>query len=74
VGDLFDATFKANQRNLRLLERLVAEPERTHRASRKLLVWLGIGMLVLLLAIGILVVVIGVMIVQAVVQGRGPLG
>lgn len=74
VGDLFDATFKANQRNLRLLERLVAEPERTHRASRKILLWIGIGMLVLLLAIGVLAVVIGVMIVQAILQGRGPLG
>ena len=74
IGDIFDATFKANQRNLRLLERLVAEPERTHQASRKFFVWMAIGMLVLLLAIGILAVVVGVMIVQAIVQGRGPLG
>ena len=74
IGDLFDATFKANQRNLRLLERLVAEPERTHLASRKFFAWMAIGILVLLLAIGVLAVVIGVMIVQAIVQGRGPLG
>jgi hypothetical protein len=74
LGDLFDASFKANQRNLRLLERLVAEPERTHRASRKFLVWMAIGIVVLLLAIGVLAVVIGMMIVQAIVQGRGPLG
>ena len=74
IGDIFDATFKANQRNLRLLERLVAEPERTHQASRKFFIWMAIGMLVLLLAIGILAVVVGVMIVQAIVQGRGPLG
>ena len=74
VGDLFDATFKANQRNLRLLERLVEAPEATHQASRKFFVWMAIGMLMLLLAIGILAVVVGVMIVQAIVQGRGPLG
>jgi hypothetical protein len=74
LGDIFDASFKANQRNLRLLERLVAEPEAAHHASRKFLVWMAIGMLVLLLAIGVLAVVIGVMIVQAIVQGRGPLG
>jgi hypothetical protein len=74
LGDLFDATFKANKRNLRLLERLVAEPEAAHHASRKFLIWMGIGMLVVLLAIGILAVVIGIMIVQAIVQGRGPLG
>jgi hypothetical protein len=35
---------------------------------------MAIGMLVVLLAIGVLAVVIGVMIVQAIVQGRGPLG
>jgi hypothetical protein len=74
LGDLFDASFKANQRNLRLLERLVAEPEATHHASRKFLVWMAIATLVLLLAVGVLAVVIGVMIVQAIVQGRGPLG
>ncbi len=74
IGDLFDATFKANQRNLRLLERLVAEPDRTHQSSRKLLAWMGIGILLLLLAIGIVAVVVGVMIVRAIVQGRGPLG
>lgn len=74
LGDLFDASFKANQRNLRLLERLVAEPEATHHASRKFFVWMAIATLVLLLAVGVLAVVIGVMIVQAIVQGRGPLG
>ena len=74
LGDLFDASFKANQRNLRLLERLVAEPEAAHHASRKFFVWMAIATLVLLLAVGVLAVVIGVMIVQAIVQGRGPLG
>ena len=74
LGDLFDATFKANQRNMRLLERLAAAPEVTHRASRRFLIWMGVGIAVLLLAIGVLAVVIGVMIVRALVEGRGPLG
>lgn len=73
IGDLFDATFKANQRNMRLLERLAAAPEVTHRASRRFLIWMGVGIAVLLLAIGVLAVVIGVMIVRALVEGRGPL-
>jgi len=73
VGDLFDAAYKANQRNLRLLERLVAEPELTRRRSRRLLIWLGVGILALLLAIGVAAVVLGVLIVRAILQGRGPL-
>jgi hypothetical protein len=39
AGDVFDAAFKANQRNVRLLERWLDEPRRTARSSR----WLGIG-------------------------------
>ncbi|UCC25633.1 MAG: DUF4112 domain-containing protein [Gemmatimonadales bacterium] len=34
LGDLFDATWKANNRNLELLEAHVAAPERTARRSR----------------------------------------
>ena len=74
IGDLFDATFKANQRNMRLLERLAAAPDTTHRSSRKFLIWMGLGIAAVLLAIGILAVVVGVMIVRAIVEGRGPLG
>jgi hypothetical protein len=36
LGDLFDLGWKANRRNLALLERLVAEPAATVRASRAL--------------------------------------
>lgn len=38
VGDLFDAGFKANTRNRKLLERWVAEPRRTSRQSVAVLV------------------------------------
>jgi hypothetical protein len=34
LGDLFDLGWKANRRNLALLEALVADPDRTARASR----------------------------------------
>lgn len=34
AGDVFDAAFKANQRNVRLLEAWLDEPRRTERSSR----------------------------------------
>ncbi|HWA39357.1 MAG TPA: DUF4112 domain-containing protein [Burkholderiales bacterium] len=34
AGDVFDAAFKANQRNVRLLESWLEEPRRTRRSSR----------------------------------------
>lgn len=34
LGDIFDFAFKANRRNLRLLEQFAAEPARTRKASR----------------------------------------
>lgn len=36
LGDLFDVVWRANDRNLRLLERHVAEPDRVRRESRAL--------------------------------------
>ena len=36
IGDLFDVVWRANDRNLRLLERHVAEPDRLRRESRVL--------------------------------------
>ena len=38
VGDIVDVFFRANRRNLALFERWVADPARTHRASRLVLV------------------------------------
>lgn len=34
LGDAFDLAWKANDRNLRLLERIAADPQGTRRASR----------------------------------------
>lgn len=73
IGDFFDAAFKANNRNMKLLERLAVEPERTHQASRRFLVWAAIGIAALLLVIGIVAVALGIMIVNAILHGRGPL-
>lgn len=50
VGDLFDAGWKSNSRNLALLERHLGTPESTKRASRAV-VWLTVAAL-LLLAVG----------------------
>jgi hypothetical protein len=49
LGDLFDVVWRANDRNLRLLERHVADPARLRRESRALstLVLVGAGGLTL---------------------------
>lgn len=43
AGDLFDAAWKANQRNVRLLDRWVGEPRRTERASTGFFVMIVLG-------------------------------
>lgn len=45
LGDLFDAAWKANLRNVALLEAHLDRPRRTAAASRALLVALGLGAL-----------------------------
>jgi Domain of unknown function (DUF4112) len=51
AGDLFDFAFKANTRNRMLLERWLAEPRRTRRSSRALLILLVGGVLAALVGI-----------------------
>jgi len=58
LGDLFDAGWKANTKNMALLEAHLDRPEATGRSSRKVLFLLGAGLLVLLagvIALGVLV-------------------
>jgi hypothetical protein len=58
LGDLFDAGWKANTKNMALLEAHLDRPAATGRSSRKMLVLLGAGLLVLLagvIALGVLV-------------------
>lgn len=59
LGDLFDFGFKANRRNLRTLESFLAEPQRTRRSSRALVIGTVGGL------IGLLVVVVALAIVLA---------
>lgn len=45
VGDLFDAAWKANLKNVDLLEEHLADPRATRHASRRLLVAIGLVLL-----------------------------
>lgn len=56
IGDLFDAGWKANRRNLAILERYAAEPAPVTRRSRATLAAVLAGIAVLLLAVAALVV------------------
>ncbi|MFP2904998.1 DUF4112 domain-containing protein [Pyxidicoccus sp. 3LFB2] len=49
VGDLFDAGFKANLRNVRLLEQHLDSPQQTRRASK---LWVAGVLLALFLMVG----------------------
>lgn len=49
LGDLFDAGWKANLRNLRLMEAHLADPRATERASRGWVGGLVVGVVLLLL-------------------------
>ena len=57
AGDVFDAAFKANQRNVRLLNAYLDRPVRTRRASQGFLLGLSLALLALfaaLLVLGVL--------------------
>jgi hypothetical protein len=47
LGDLFDAGWKSNQKNLAILERHVAEPSDAKQADRAFVLLIGGGLLVL---------------------------
>ncbi|HLM44022.1 MAG TPA: DUF4112 domain-containing protein, partial [Myxococcaceae bacterium] len=61
LGDVFDAAWKANTRNVRLLEDHLAAPTATRRASRA---WV-LGIMVLLVALLALAVTLAVLGVRA---------
>ena len=60
-GDVFDAAFKANVRNVRLLEAHLAAPTTTRRASR---LWI-FGIVAALLGLFVLAIVLAVLTVRA---------
>jgi hypothetical protein len=53
LGDLFDATWKANSRNLALLEAHVATPEPVKAADRRFVIFIVLALLLLLVGIGV---------------------
>ncbi|MEO7558008.1 MAG: DUF4112 domain-containing protein [Gammaproteobacteria bacterium] len=64
AGDIFDMAWKANQRNVRLLDAYLDNPHRTVTTSRLLLAGLTVALIALI--IGLLV--LGVVIVRWLVQ------
>jgi hypothetical protein len=62
LGDLFDAGFKSNNRNMSLLEQHVHRPAAARAQSRQVLLVLGIGLLALLVGI----VALGIVVAQLV--------
>ena len=54
LGVLFDAAWKANDRNIALLERHALEPVEARQASRRFAVVLGLGLLLMLIGAGLL--------------------
>jgi hypothetical protein len=52
AGDVFDAAWKANQRNVRLLDAWLDRAERTERSSRLISVALALGLGALLVLLG----------------------
>ena len=70
LGDLFDAGWKANTRNLALLERHVGQPGEAKAASR-IIVWLVLAALVLLAIGAVFVVAFLIRVVYDLVTGGG---
>lgn len=63
LGDIFDAAWKANKRNVALLEAHLENPQRSARASRWFVILLMLG----LIAFMVLLAVAGFMVVRALV-------
>jgi hypothetical protein len=58
LGDLFDAGWKANQRNVRLLDAWLEGPARAKHASRALLLGIALALIAAVLALFTLVFVL----------------
>ena len=52
AGDLFDAAYKANQRNVRLLDAWLEQPRAAQRASRTFVLLITVGLLAVLVLAG----------------------
>lgn len=69
LGDLFDAAWKANQRNVRLLEAHLADARATERASRGWLLAIGLALVLLLVGAAALAVWIAAALLRALPLG-----
>ncbi|NMG55464.1 DUF4112 domain-containing protein [Aromatoleum aromaticum] len=67
LGDVFDAAWKANQRNVQLLEQHVDDPAATTRSSRRLVALVIAGLLVVMLIFA----TISALIVKAILAAVG---
>jgi len=56
AGDVFDAAWKANQRNVRLLERWMQEPRHAERASLALVAGISLALIALVVVALLLMV------------------
>jgi Domain of unknown function (DUF4112) len=65
LGDLFDMTWKANTKNVSLLEAHLQEPIQSRSADKRFLWLLFGGLLVALVALSVIAVVVLVLIVRA---------
>ena len=66
VGDVFDAAWKANQRNIALLESYFAHPHRAARSSRVFVSALLLGLFVLVVLAGTVTVLLVRLVWQAI--------
>jgi hypothetical protein len=64
AGDLFDAGFKANMRNIALLERYHLDPNGAARSSR----WFVIGFMLFLILLAVAIVALPILVVVAIVK------
>jgi Domain of unknown function (DUF4112) len=58
LGDLFDSTWKANTRNVNLLEAHLLHPRSSHRASRRFVIFLGTGVALIVAMLSVLSVML----------------
>jgi Domain of unknown function (DUF4112) len=65
LGDLFDVGWKANTRNVALLESHVERPAATRRSSRRVVMLVGTALLLLLAGVIALGVVVGQLVLDA---------
>ena len=54
AGDVFDAAWKANQRNVRLLDAWLARPHKAERGSRLFMAGLALALLAFMVVCGVL--------------------